>query len=211
MEWEDERRHGLLGHASLLTVTSYANRTSVVLRGKWVLEALLGSPPPPPPANVPPLDESDAAAPTSLRERMEAHRNNPVCAACHRRMDPLGFALENFDAIGRWRETDGGAGIDSKIELSGETVSDPKEFREALLREGDGEFVKTVTEKMLQYALGRIVMHYDAPVIRKISRELEAEEYRWSALIHRIVASDPFQRQRMPAPGDEVVTADVSQ
>lgn len=211
VEWNDDRRHGLLGHASLLTVTSYANRTSVVMRGKWVLEALLGSPPPPPPANVPPLDENDAAEPTSLRERMEAHRNNPVCAACHRRMDPLGFALEHFDAIGRWRDTDGGASIDSNIQLSGETISDPQAFREALLLEGDGEFMKTVTEKMLQYALGRIVMHYDAPLIRKISRELEAEDYRWSALIHRVVASDPFQRQRMPIPGGEVVVADVSQ
>ena len=211
VEWDDERRHGLLGHASLLTVTSYANRTSVVLRGKWVLEALLGSPPPPAPANVPPLEENDGAAPTSLRERMEAHRNNPVCAACHRRMDPLGFALEHFDAIGRWRETDGGAAIDSKIELSGETIDEPQAFREALLQEGDGEFVKTVTEKMLQYALGRIMMHYDAPLIRQISRELETEDYRWSALIHRIVASDPFQRQRIPGSGDEVVTADVSE
>jgi cytochrome c5 len=211
VEWDDERRHGLLGHGSLLTVTSYANRTSVVLRGKWVLEALLGSPPPPAPANVPPLDENDAAAPTSLRERMEAHRTNPVCAACHRRMDPLGFALEHFDAIGRWRDTDGGASIDSNIELSGETINDPRAFREALLREGDGEFVKTVTEKMLQYALGRIVMHYDAPLIRKISRELEAENFRWSALIQRVVASDPFQRQRMPMPGDDGVIADVSQ
>ena len=181
------------------------------MRGKWVLEALLGSPPPPAPATVPPLDENDAAAPTSLRERMEAHRNNPVCAAWHRRMDPLGFALEHFDAIGRWRDTDGGASIDSNIQLSGETISDPQAFREALLREGDGEFMKTVTEKMLQYALGRIVMHYDAPLIRKISRELEEEDYRWSALIHRVVASDPFQRQRMPTPGDEVVVADVSQ
>jgi len=134
-----------------------------------------------------------------------------VCAACHRRMDPLGFALEHFDAIGRWRETDGGAAIDSKIELSGETIDEPQAFREALLQEGDGEFVKTVTEKMLQYALGRIVMHYDAPLIRQISRELKTEDYRWSVLIDRIVSSDPFQRQRIPSSGDEVVTADVSE
>ena len=126
--WNDDRRHGLLGHASLLTVTSYANRTSVVLRGKWVLETLLGSPPPPPPANVPPLEASDRRNPTSLRERMELHRSSPVCASCHRRMDPLGFAMENFDAIGRWREDDGGAEINSTIELSGRSSTAPAPF-----------------------------------------------------------------------------------
>ena len=114
----DERRRGLLGQASVLTVTSYAHRTSVVLRGKWVLENLLGAPPPPPPPNVPPLKENDGKSkPTALRERMEQHRANPVCASCHARMDPLGFALENFDAIGRWRDTDTGAAIDAAITL----------------------------------------------------------------------------------------------
>ena len=134
----DERRYGLLGQASVLTVTSYANRTSVVLRGKWVLENLLGAPPPPPPPNVPPLKENDARGkPTALRERMEQHRNNPVCASCHTRMDPLGFALEHFDAIGQWRETDGGADINSTITLStAQTIDSPKAFREALLSEG---------------------------------------------------------------------------
>ena len=209
--WNDDRRHGLLGHASLLTVTSYANRTSVVLRGKWVLEALLATPPPSPPPDVPPLKESDAAAPTSLRERMEAHRANPVCAACHRRMDPLGFALEHFDAIGRWRETDGGVEIDSSIELAGEAIDNPRAFREALVRMDDGQFVRSVTEKMLQYALGRIVMHYDAPSIRRITRELEGQNYRWSALIQRVVASDPFRRQRMPRSDGAASPADVAQ
>ena len=199
--WNDDRRHGLLGHASLLTVTSYANRTSVVLRGKWVLEALLGAPPPPAPANVPPLAESSAARPTSLRERMEAHRQNPVCATCHRRMDPLGFALENFDAIGRWRDSDDGADIDAMIELSGATVDSPRAFRQALLREGDGEFVRTVTEKLLTYALGRGVMYYDAPTIRRIVRGLHGEDYRWSALVQQVVASDPFRMQRIPDAG----------
>ena len=114
---DDDRRHGLLGHASLLTITPYANRTSVVLRGKWVLENLLGAPPPPPPPNVPPLEENDPAGePTSLREKMEQHRSNPVCASCHAKIDPLGFALEHFDAIGQWRETDGGAVIDATID-----------------------------------------------------------------------------------------------
>ena len=200
--WNDDRRHGLLGHASLLTVTSYANRTSVVLRGKWVLEALLGSPPPPAPANVPPLDESDAARPTSLRERMEAHRQNPVCATCHRRMDPLGFALENFDAIGRWRDSDGGADIDATIALSGATVDSPRAFRQALLSEGDGEVVRTVAEKLLTYALGRGVMYYDAPAIRRIVRGLQGEDYRWSALVEQVVGSEPFRMQRIPDAGD---------
>ena len=200
--WNDDRRHGLLGHASLLTVTSYANRTSVVLRGKWVLEALLGAPPPPAPANVPPLDESDAAQPTSLRERMEAHRQNPVCATCHRRMDPLGFALENFDAIGRWRDSDGGADIDATIALSGATVDSPRAFRQALLSEGDGEFVRTVAEKLLTYALGRGVRYYDAPAIRRIVRGLQGEDYRWSALVEQVVGSEPFRMQRIPDAGD---------
>ena len=209
--WNDDRRHGLLGHASLLTVTSYANRTSVVLRGKWVLEALLGAPPPPAPANVPPLEESDAARPTSLRERMEAHRQNPVCANCHRRMDPLGFALENFDAIGRWRDQDAGADIDAIIELSGETVDSPRAFREALLREGDGEFIRTVAEKLLTYALGRGVMYYDAPAIRRMVRGLEGDDYRWSALVQRLVASEPFRMQRIPDAGDGATAAAVGQ
>ena len=209
--WNDDRRHGLLGHGSLLTVTSYANRTSVVLRGKWVLEALLGAPPPPAPANVPPLEENDAAQPTSLRERMEAHRRNPVCANCHRRMDPLGFALENFDAIGRWRDKDGGADIDAAIELSGATVDSPRAFRQALLREGDGEFVRTVTEKLLTYALGRGVMYYDAPAIRRMVRALEGGGYRWSSLVQQVVSSDPFRMQRIPEAGDGATPAAVGQ
>ena len=204
--WNDDRRHGLLGHASLLTVTSYANRTSVVLRGKWVLENLLGAPPPPPPPNVPPLEENDRANPTSLRERMEQHRASPVCASCHRRMDPLGFAMEHFDAIGRWRETDGGAEINANIELSGKTIDSPRAFREALLTEGTDEFIRTVTEKLLTYALGRGVNHYDAPTIREIVGELDGEDNRWSSLVAAIVDSDPFQLRRAPD-GDDLVAA----
>ena len=202
--WNDDRRHGLLGHASLLTVTSYANRTSVVLRGKWVLETLLGSPPPPPPANVPPLEENDRRNPTSLRERMELHRGSPVCASCHRRMDPLGFAMENFDAIGRWREDDGGARIDSTIELSGRVVDGPRAFREALLAEGDDEFIRTVAEKLLTYALGRGVDYYDQPAVRRITRELAGDGYRWSSLVQAVVASDQFRMRRAPRPGESV-------
>ena len=196
--WDDDRRHGLLGHASVLTVTSYANRTSVVLRGLWVLETLLGSPPPPPPPNVPPLPESDRARPTALRERMEQHRDSPVCASCHRRMDPLGFAMEHFDAIGRWRERDGGAAIDAAIEWNGAAIDGPRAFREALLASGD-EFAHTVAEKLLTYALGRGVDYYDAPALRRIVRGLEHDGYRWSALVLGVVASEPFLMRRAPA------------
>ena len=202
--WEDDRRHGLLGHASLLTVTSYANRTSVVLRGLWVLENLLGSPPPPPPPNVPPLAENDRANPTSLRERMEQHRASPVCASCHRRMDPLGFAMENFDAIGRWRETDGGAEINSTITLSGRTIDSPRALREALLVEGHNEFIRTVTEKLLTYALGRGVGHHDAPTIRRIVHDIADDDFRWSALVQAVVESQQFRMRRAPLT-DELV------
>jgi len=195
--WNDDRRHGLLGHASLLTVTSYANRTSVVLRGKWVLENLLGAPPPPPPANVPPLAENDRRQPTSLRERMEQHRSSPVCASCHARMDPLGFALEHFDAVGKWRERDGGADINATITWKGETIDSPRAFREALLASGD-EFILTVTEKLMTYALGRGVDYYDAPTIRRIARDLARDDYRWSSLVLGIVGSDSFQMRRAP-------------
>jgi hypothetical protein len=189
----DDRRKGLLGHGSVLTVTSYANRTSVVLRGKWVLENLLGTPPPPPPPNVPPLKENDGRSkPTALRERMEQHRNNAVCASCHSRMDPLGFALEHFDAIGQWRETDSGAAINSAITLHGEDIDSPAEFRTALLTQSD-EFIRTVTEKLLTYALGRGLEYFDAPVVRQIGRDLAAQDYRWTTLILGIVRSPQFQ------------------
>jgi hypothetical protein len=195
----DERRFGLLGQASILTVTSYPNRTSVVLRGKWVLENLLGAPPPPPPPNVPPLKENTPGVkPAALRERMEQHRKDAVCASCHSRMDPLGFALEHFDAVGRWRENDGGAEINSTIALDGATIDSPKAFREAL---GHGnQFVTTVTEKLLTYALGRGVEYSDAPVVRQLVRDLTEHEYRWSTLVSDIVRSTPFQMRRVPVP-----------
>jgi hypothetical protein len=213
--WTDDRRHGLLGHASLLTVTSYANRTSVVLRGKWVLENLLGAPPPPPPPNVPPLEENDGTtAPKSLRARMEQHRSNPVCASCHATIDPLGFALEqeHFDAIGAWRETDDGAAINAAITLQGTPIASPGDFREALLGQGT-EFVRTVTEKLLTYALGRGLSYQDAPTVRQLVRDLEREEYRWSALIRGVVTSAPFQMRRVPTSTDTLdqsVTAAAS-
>ncbi len=188
-------RHGLLGHGSVLMTTSYADRTSVVLRGKWVLETLLGAPPPPPPANVPPLKENDGKSkPASLRERMEQHRKNPVCASCHATMDPLGFALENFNAIGKWREDDDGALINTAITLRGASVDSPKAFREALLSQSD-EFTRTLTEKLLTYALGRGLDYRDAPTVRQILREAARDNYRWSSLIQRIVSSAPFQQR----------------
>ena len=196
----DEDRFGLLGQASILTITSNADRTSVVKRGYWILDVLLGAPPPPPPPalKIPPLKENDPRSkPTALRERMEQHRNSPVCASCHSQMDPLGFALEHYDAVGRLRETDGGAVIDSQITFRGTTVSSPKAFREALLSQGD-EVARTVSEKLLIYALGRGLTYHDAPVVRQLLRTLRQNEYRWSSLLLGIVQSSPFQMRSAP-------------
>jgi hypothetical protein len=198
----DERRRGLLGQGSILTVTSYAHRTSPVVRGKWLLENVLGAPPPPPPADVPALKENEEGGETrSVRERMEQHRKNPVCASCHARMDPLGFALENFDAIGRWRDTsEAGTAIDASGTLpDGTNFDGPVEFRQALLNHGD-EFATTVTEKLLTYALGRGLESYDAPAVRTIRREAAPSDYRWSSLILGIVKSTPFQMTRSREP-----------
>ena len=207
VSYRDDRRAGLLGHGSLLTVTSYPHRTSPVLRGKWLLENLLGAPPPPPPPDIPELDEpGDAAAPATMRERMARHRASPACATCHAKIDPLGFALENFDAVGRWRAREDGAStpIDASGALpDGAPFDGPAAFREALLREPWAtEFATTVTEKLLTYALGRGLEHYDAPAVRRILRDAEAGGYRWSSLILGIVESLPFQMQRAPDTGD---------
>ena len=194
----DPSRQGLLGQGSVLMVTSYPDRTSVVLRGKWVLEALLGAPPPPPPPNVPPLKQNDGkSAPASLRQRMEQHRANPVCASCHATMDPLGFALENFNAIGKWRDSDEGAPINASVALNGVNVDSPKAFREALLRRSD-EIVRTITEKMLIYALGRGLDYTDAPTVRALIREDGRNDFRWSSLVLAIVNSAPFQTRGVP-------------
>ena len=195
-------RSGLLGKGSLLTVTSYAHRTSPVLRGKWLLENVLGTPPPAPPPNVPELTENTDAdgPPRSLRERMEAHRSDPVCASCHRVMDPLGFALENFDGIGRWRTTSAaGTPIDAAGELGdGTQVDGPISLRTALLKRPES-FVTTVTEKLMTYGLGRGVEYYDAPAVRRIVREAAVDGYSWSSLITGIARSVPFQ-MRSTAP-----------
>ena len=207
----DPSRNGLLGQASVLTVTSYAHRTSVVLRGKWVLETLLGAPPPPPPPNVPPLEENEpGAAPTSLRERMERHRENPVCASCHAPMDPLGFALENFDATGRWRDADAGVPIDAATALTdGATVDGPAGFRDYLLSRSD-EFLRTVTEKLLAYALGRELQFYDAPIVRQIVRDAGGEDARWTSVVMGVVKSAPFQMRRVSDPGESSTVTEVA-
>ena len=190
----DDRRRGLLGQGSILTVTSYANRTSPVVRGKWLLENILGAPPPPPPPDVPPLGESDVNAARSMRERMEQHRENPVCASCHAQMDPIGFALENFDAIGRWREVDeDGELVDAAGALPGGIAFDGPAGLRQMLQTRHEEFVGTLTSKLLTYALGRGVEAYDMPAIRNIMREAEAGDYRWSSIILGIAKSTPFQ------------------
>jgi hypothetical protein len=192
----DDRRAGVLGHGSVLTVTSYATRTSPVLRGKWLLENILGAPPPPPPPNVPPLpEERDVKKPTTVRARLEQHRANAVCATCHRPMDPLGFALENFNGIGKWRTMDSNVPIDASGTLpDGAKFDGPAQFRRALLTHQDA-FVHTLVEKLLTYALGRGVEHFDMPAIRRIMRDA-GPEYRWSSLVLGIARSVPFQMRR---------------
>jgi hypothetical protein len=189
----DGVRGGLLGQASVLTATSYPNRTSPVVRGRWLLENMLGAPPPPPPPDVPALKESGAEGqPKSVRERLEMHRQNPTCAACHVRMDPLGFSLENFDALGKWRTVSDGAPIDASGSLpDGTQFEGVVGLRNLLLSHRD-DFVRTLTEKMLAYALGRSVEYYDLPVVRQVARGAAPGDYRWSAVILGIVQSAPF-------------------
>jgi mono/diheme cytochrome c family protein len=189
----DGRRGGLLGHAGILTVTSYPNRTSPVLRGKWLLANMLGAPPPPPTPDVPDLKEAELDGRVlSVRERMEIHRKNPVCASCHQRMDPLGFSLENFDALGKWRTVLDGIPIDAAASLPDGSEFDGIQGLRKLLLSQQGEFVRTITEKLLAYAIGRGIEFYDLPAVRKIAREAAASDYRWSALIAEIARSTPF-------------------
>ena len=194
----DQTRMGLLGQGSILTVTSYPNRTSPVLRGKWILENILGTPPPPPPPNVPPLKENDDnAKPRSVRELMEEHRKSPACAGCHAVMDPLGFSLENFDGIGEWRTKDQSGPIDASGQLGeGTKVEGPVTLRQALLEHPE-QFVGTVTEKLLTYALGRGLEFYDMGVVRGIVREAARNDYKFSSLIMGIVKSTPFQMRKV--------------
>jgi mono/diheme cytochrome c family protein len=190
-------RGGLIGQGSILTISSYGNRTSPVLRGKWILSNFLGSPPTPPPPNVPLLRErEEGSKPLSLRERLAEHRNNAVCSTCHRVIDPPGFALENYDAVGRWRTNDNGAAIDASGSLpGGAPFQGPHGLRDALLQRPE-LFVSTVTEKLLTYALGRGLESYDAPAVRKIVRDSGSQDYRFSSLVLGIVNSTPFEMRR---------------
>ena len=193
----DDNRGGLLGQASLLTLTAYPTRTSPVLRGKWLLDNLLGMPPSAPPDDVPALEDNHGAVePKSVRERLETHRANPACATCHRMMDPPGFAMEHFDAIGRWRDTDEhGATVDAAGALAdGTEIDGPAALRRAVLA-GETSFVRTVTEKLLTYATGRRMVAADQPAIRKIVTDA-ADDYRWSSIILGVVESLPFQMRR---------------
>ena len=199
-----DHRRGILGHGSVLTLTSIADRTSPVMRGKWVMEVLLGSPPPPPPPNVPALEETKGTTDTgrtlSVRERMEQHRSNPACTSCHRVIDPLGLALENFDATGKWRIKDGGAPVDAGGQLfDGTTIDGPAGLRGAILRHKDA-FLLSFTRSLMTYALGRRVEAADMPTVRRIIRSAEAQDYRLSAFIAGVIESSAFQRVRRPAP-----------
>jgi Protein of unknown function (DUF1592)/Protein of unknown function (DUF1588)/Protein of unknown function (DUF1587)/Protein of unknown function (DUF1585)/Protein of unknown function (DUF1595)/Planctomycete cytochrome C len=193
----DGVRGGLLGQASVLTVTSYPNRTSVVLRGKWLLANVLGAPPAPPPADVPSLkDAGQEGQPRSLRARMEKHRDNPACAGCHQRMDPLGFALENFDALGKWRTVADGEKVNASASLPDGTTFEGIAGLRNLLATHKDDYVRTVAEKLLAYSIGRGIEYYDLPAIRKIERESAPSDYRWSSLVLGIVRSTPFSMGR---------------
>ena len=206
----DENRKGLLGQASILTVTSQPNRTSPVLRGKWIMENLMGTPPPAPPPNVPPLKENDEGTKNaqSVRALLEAHRKNVPCSTCHAVLDPLGFALENFDAIGKWRTRDASGLVDASGQLAdGTPVSGPVALRAALMKHPE-QFVRTMTSKLMTYGLGRALEYYDMPTVRGIEQEASANNYRFSALVLGIVKSGEFQMKRaQPANGATVAQA----
>jgi len=190
---EDDKRGGLLRQGSILTVTSYATRTSPVIRGKWILENILGTPPPPPLPNVPALKDNTVSATLSVRERLAEHRANATCASCHNLMDPVGFSLENFDAIGRWRTVEDGQPIDASGGLSDGSKFTGVSGLEEALRNRPELFVGTLTEKLMTFALGRGIETYDAPAVRKIVRDAAREDRRFSSIVMGIVKSAPFQ------------------
>jgi len=197
----DPNRRGLLGQGSFLTLTSESNRTSPVKRGKWILETILGTPPPPPPPDVPALKENDESGrdATTLRARLALHRASATCSTCHAIMDPLGLALENFDAVGRWRTKELGGEVDPAGQLAdGTKINGATQLREALLRKPQ-QFVETMTEKMLIYALGRGLEHYDIPVARDIARQAAANNNHFSTIVLGIVKSTPFQSRKAQA------------
>jgi hypothetical protein len=192
----DDSRRGLLGKGSILLVTSHADRTAPTLRGKWILENLLGTPPPAPPANVPPFEQTAGPKPRTIRERMEIHRANPSCAGCHRTMDALGFTLENFNAVGAWRLRDAGHDVNAQGTLAdGEAVAGVAGLRAALLKDPDA-FVETLTEKLMTYGLGRGLQYYDMPVVRSIMRDAAGQDDRFSSIVLGIAKSAPFQMRR---------------
>ena len=197
--YPDDTRRGILGHGSMLVLTSLANRTSPVLRGKWVMEVLLGTPPPPPPADVPALEDTAGAKDGRLlttRERMELHRSNPSCSSCHRLIDPIGLALDNFDVTGQWRLRENGATLDTRgVFYDGTPVSTPRELVNALLAR-PVPLVRTFTENLLAFAIGRRVEHFDQPTIRAITRAAEANDYRMASFVMGVVGSDAFQRKQ---------------
>jgi hypothetical protein len=197
----DSPRGGLLGQGGILLLTSYSTRTSPVLRGKYVLENLLASPPPPPPPNVPSLKTEGAKTgePLSLREAMVQHRADPACANCHARMDPIGFAMENFDAVGKWRDQDAGKAVEVKSTLADGTVVDGVEGVRSLLLKDPERFVGAIAQKLLMYGIGRNVQYFDEPAVRKIVREAAASDYRFSSLVLGVTKSAPFQMRTVKA------------
>ena len=207
VQYPDARRRGVLGQGTMLVQTSMANRTSPVLRGKWVMEVLLGTPPPPPPPDVPDLEAAGEAKEGRLmttRERLEVHRKNPTCNSCHRFMDPIGLALDNFDVTGRWRSREYGSELDTKGDFyDGTAITSPSELVNALLKRPT-PLVRTFTENLMAYALGRRVEYFDQPAIRAITRKAEADDFRMSAFILGIVKSDAFRMKRV----DAAVTTD---
>ncbi len=193
---DDSRRGGLLRHGSILAVTSYNTRTSPVIRGHWVLENLMGAPPPPPPADVPPLEDKTIDGSLSVRERLLEHRANPACASCHNLMDPVGFALENYDAVGQWRNSESGQAIDATGSFPGGASFEGVAGLEKALLERPELFVGTLVEKLLTYSLGRVVEHSDAAAVRKIVREAGSDGFRFSSIVLGIARSEPFQMRR---------------
>jgi hypothetical protein len=190
----DSPRRGVLGQGSVQTITSVSTRTSPVLRGKWVLENLLGAPPPEPPPGVEVnLDPTPGAAPTTLRQRLEMHRQNPVCASCHKIMDPIGFALENFDHVGEWRETDGPGRVDTTGQLAdGTLLTGPSDLRRAVLNRTDA-FMTVAAEKLLTYAIGRPMLETDMSAVREVVRRAGLQQNRVSSLVLAVAQSAPFR------------------
>ena len=202
VEYANDQRKGILGHGSVLVLTSLSDRTSPVLRGKWVMEVLMGTPPPPPPPNVPTLAETEGATSgrvLTTRERMELHRRNPTCNSCHSLIDPIGLALDNYDVTGKWRIRENGIALDTRGEFfDGSPINNPTQLTDALMKRPIS-LTRNFTTSLLAYAMGRRVEYYDQPTIRSIVREAEANDYRMSSFILGVVKSAPFQMMRAEA------------